>query len=211
MQAALAAEPALGADETPVNVLTPDNDPQTGEPETGSPHVLVTRTPGGNLTWLRALGSRRAEAITTILGFFTGFLITDGYTAYQQRTGILMRADWKPDHPIDLADVGIKLVHPLAPVVTGRHAETLRVRPLADTGKPYESYHRAMRDLNRPRLFENRICYRLQDARFSEDGGDLSLGYMRYFDMIHVGEALAHELAPGRVPWIMGRGRGARC
>jgi hypothetical protein len=84
MQAALATEPALGADETPVNVLTPDNDPQTGEPETGSPHVLVIRTPGGNLTWLRALGSRRAEAITTILGFFTGFLITDGYTAYQQ-------------------------------------------------------------------------------------------------------------------------------
>jgi hypothetical protein len=84
MQAALAAEPALGADETPVNVLTPDKDPQTGEPETGSPHVLVIRTPGGKLTWLRALGSRRAEAITAILGFFTGFLITDGYTAYQQ-------------------------------------------------------------------------------------------------------------------------------
>ena len=33
---------------------------------------------------LRALGSRRAEAITAILEFFTGFLITDGYTAYQQ-------------------------------------------------------------------------------------------------------------------------------
>ena len=84
MRAALAAEPALGADETPVNVLTPDADPDTGEPETGSPHVLVIRPPGGRLTWLRALGSRRAEAITAILGFFTGFLITDGYTAYQQ-------------------------------------------------------------------------------------------------------------------------------
>lgn len=35
MQAALAAERALGADETPVNVLTPDADPGTGEPETG--------------------------------------------------------------------------------------------------------------------------------------------------------------------------------
>jgi len=84
MQAALAAEPALGADETPVNVLTPEADPGTGEPETGSPHVLVIRPPGGKLTWLRALGSRRAEAITAVLGFFTGFLITDGYTAYQQ-------------------------------------------------------------------------------------------------------------------------------
>jgi transposase len=84
MQAALAAEPALGADETPVNVLTPEADPDTGAPETGSPHVLVIRPPGGRLTWLRALGSRRAGAITAILGFFTGFLITDGYTAYQQ-------------------------------------------------------------------------------------------------------------------------------
>jgi transposase len=39
MRAALAAEPALGADESPVNVLTPDADPGTGEPETGSPHI----------------------------------------------------------------------------------------------------------------------------------------------------------------------------
>jgi transposase len=78
----LAAEPVLGADETPVNVLAPAADPQTGEPETGSPHVLVIRTPGGTLTWLRAMGSRRHEAITAILGFFTGFLICDGYEAY---------------------------------------------------------------------------------------------------------------------------------
>jgi hypothetical protein len=111
------------------------------------------------------------------------------------QTGFLMRPDWKLDHPINLADVGIELAHPPDPIVTGRHAETLRVRPLSATGKPYESYHRAMRDLDRPRLFENRICYRLQDAEFSQGHGNLSLGYMRYFDMIDVGEALAHELA----------------
>lgn len=52
-----------------------------------------------------------------------------------------------------------------------------------------------MRDLDRPRLFENRICYRLQAARFTHSQGILSLGYMRYFDMIDVGESLAHELA----------------
>ena len=84
MQAALAAEPALGADETPVNVLTPDADPETGEPETGSPQVLIIRPPGGKLTWLRSLGSRRHAAITAILSFFTGFLIADGYGAYQE-------------------------------------------------------------------------------------------------------------------------------
>jgi hypothetical protein len=58
MLAALAAGPALGADETPVNVLTPQADPDTGEPETGAPHVLVIRPPGGRLTWLRAAAAR---------------------------------------------------------------------------------------------------------------------------------------------------------
>ena len=46
--------------------------------------MLIGRPPGGKLTWLRAMGSRRAAAITAILSFFTGILITDGYTAYQQ-------------------------------------------------------------------------------------------------------------------------------
>ena len=84
MQAALADEPVLGADETPVNVLARGTDPQTGEPAEGAPHVLIVRPPGGKLTWLRAMTSRRAAAITAILSFFTGILITDGYTAYQQ-------------------------------------------------------------------------------------------------------------------------------
>jgi hypothetical protein len=83
MQAALADEPVLGADETPVNVLTRDADPETGEPEGGAARA-ERRAPGGKLTWPRAMGSRRAAAITAILPFFTGILITDGHTAYQQ-------------------------------------------------------------------------------------------------------------------------------
>lgn len=84
MQAALAGEPVLGADETPVNVLIRPADPESGEPAEGAPHVLIVRPPGGKLTWLRAMTSRRAAAITAILSFFGGVLITDGYTAYQQ-------------------------------------------------------------------------------------------------------------------------------
>jgi transposase len=84
MRAALAGEPVLGADETPVNVLTREVDPESGEAEEGAPHVLIVRPPDGKLTWLRAMSSRRAAAITAILSFFTGILITDGYTAYQQ-------------------------------------------------------------------------------------------------------------------------------
>lgn len=82
MQAALGAEPVLAADETPVNLL----DPRAGlaEDEAGAPHVLVVRTPHAGLTWLRALGTRQAAAITAVLSFFAGFLISDGYSAYQR-------------------------------------------------------------------------------------------------------------------------------
>jgi transposase IS66 family protein/uncharacterized protein DUF6444 len=82
MRAALEKEPVLAADETPVNLL----DPRAGlaDADAGAPHVLVVRTPHAGLTWLRALGSRQAAAITAVLSFFTGFLISDGYSAYQQ-------------------------------------------------------------------------------------------------------------------------------
>ena len=82
MQAALENEPVLAADETPVNLL--DSRAGLDQDEAGAPHVLVVRTPHRGLTWLRALGSRQHAAITTILSFFTGFLISDGYGAYQE-------------------------------------------------------------------------------------------------------------------------------
>jgi len=100
MLAALAAEDVLAADETPVNVLDktvpapvpsgeepqPDKDPEgkDGTAAAGAPHVLITRTPDGRLTFLRAIGSRRKDAIAAGLpALFTGYLITDGYTGYQ--------------------------------------------------------------------------------------------------------------------------------
>ena len=82
MQAALKKEPVLAADETPVNLL--DRHAGLDAGEAGAPHVLVVRTPHAGLTWLRPLGSRQAAAITAVLSFFTGFLISDGYSAYQQ-------------------------------------------------------------------------------------------------------------------------------
>jgi hypothetical protein len=98
MQAALAAEPVLAADETPVNLI----DPHAGlaEEDAGAPHVLVVRTPHRGLTWLRALGSRQAAAITAVLAFFTGFLISDGYSAYQQLLPQLARVQQCCQHVI---------------------------------------------------------------------------------------------------------------
>jgi transposase len=73
MEAALAAQDALSADETPVNVLdrTPpalaagqgnEDEADPGEEQKaqpGAPHVLAIRTLEERLAWLRALGSRR--------------------------------------------------------------------------------------------------------------------------------------------------------
>ena len=97
MLAALAGQGVLAADETPVNVLGKGTAPQPAGREeeqagpedkdkapAGAPHVLIVRTPGGLLTWLTAIASRRkAEVGGGIPAAFTGTLITDGYTGYQ--------------------------------------------------------------------------------------------------------------------------------
>jgi hypothetical protein len=83
MCAALAAEPVLAADETPVNVLAPgapapaagqeEEDPEDGDRRApGAPHVLVIRTPDERLTWLhldsaRNHGLRALDAIRCAL------------------------------------------------------------------------------------------------------------------------------------------------
>jgi hypothetical protein len=96
MLAALAAERVLAADETPVNVLdtaapSPAEDNDEADPEEkdgkaagGAPHMLITRTPDGRLTFLQAMASRRKTALAAGLpASFTGYLITDGYAGYQ--------------------------------------------------------------------------------------------------------------------------------
>jgi hypothetical protein len=82
MEAALGKEPVLAAGETPGQ--SPGSARRLAGADAGAPHVLVVPTPHRGLTWLRALGSRQAAVITAILSFFTGFLISDGYSACQQ-------------------------------------------------------------------------------------------------------------------------------
>jgi hypothetical protein len=114
-------------------------------------------------------------------------------------TGILMPGSWRLQKPVDLSSVRLEWQERApAPRITGQHEETLRLRPLVTQAQRYTRYHRAVRDLDRPRLFENRLCYRLIDVGVAE--GDhaapaLAVGGMSYFDMIDVGEALAHEAA----------------
>ncbi len=84
MLAALLAEPVLTADESPVQVVTPAIDPDTGQPVPGAPHVLAIRTPDERLAWLAGLTSRSYDTVIAALRTFAGHLILDGYGAYQR-------------------------------------------------------------------------------------------------------------------------------
>jgi hypothetical protein len=84
MRVALLAEAVLTADESPVEVVTPATDPDTGQPVAGSPHVMVIRTPDERLVWLSGLVSRCYDVVIAGLRGFTGHLIVDGYGAYQR-------------------------------------------------------------------------------------------------------------------------------
>ena len=111
-------------------------------------------------------------------------------------TGILMPEAWRLDTPVDLTTIDLAWQDAPAPGTSGQQRETRPLRPLTEPGQPYRKYSRAMRDLDRPRLFENRVCYRLLDVDQPERGTPgLTLGNMCYFDMIDVGESLAHETA----------------
>lgn len=92
MRAALAAEPVLCADETPVNIARKDTD-EHGAPVPGSPQVACVRTPDERLVWYRALPARTKAALRTLglfgsglneISGFSGYLVRDDYTAWHQ-------------------------------------------------------------------------------------------------------------------------------
>jgi hypothetical protein len=84
MKQALRAEPVLGADESPVNIVS--NIDADGEPATGSPHMVTVRTPDERLVWYAAITSRGSASLKD-LGVFDGWdgvLVRDDYAGYHQ-------------------------------------------------------------------------------------------------------------------------------
>lgn len=162
---------------------------RTGQPR---PETEVARSQREWLTTRRMLNRHRPELTRLVSGIYPP---EDRLGS----TGILMAPEWRLRAPVDLASVELAWRQELPPPpVNGQHEETRPLRPLTSPGHRYTRYHRAMRDLDRPRLFENRLCYRL--LQVNAPGADrlnlsLTLGNMCYFDMIDVGEALAHETA----------------
>ncbi|MFD4195298.1 hypothetical protein [Amycolatopsis thermoflava] len=67
--------------------------------------------------------------------------------------------------------------------------------PLAADGDRFRLYSRALRDLARPKLLDNRVSYRLAEVDWTGDKGRLGFSYTTYFDVLDVCEAAAHEFA----------------
>jgi transcriptional regulator with XRE-family HTH domain len=109
---------------------------------------------------------------------------------------ILTSAHWMPDTLVDLADITLAWrPDPPAPRLDGRGPLSAGALPLMTNGDRYDRYSRAMRDLARPRLFDNRVSYRLMDLTWAGSRGMMGFHYTSFFNSLDVCEASAHELA----------------
>jgi hypothetical protein len=119
-------------------------------------------------------------------------------------TQLMARPEWLPAGPVPLEDVRLSWrPGPLATVIDPvRPAGSAGVRPWRDDGQRFGSYADALAALDPPRVLDNRTCYRLLSADAGAGTGadpagppQLTFGPNRYFDVINVSEAVAHEAA----------------
>jgi transcriptional regulator with XRE-family HTH domain len=130
-----------------------------------------------------------------------GDLAAELYPAEQRIPGttVLTSASWVPDGPVDLGDIELAWRgESPTPKLGGKAPQSAGARPLmacGEHGERYDRYSRALRDLARPRLLDNRVSYRLLDVEWAGVRGILGFNYTSYFDVLDVGEALGHEFA----------------
>ena len=125
-------------------------------------------------------------------------------------TQLMARPEWRLAGPVPLEDVRLSWrPGPLTTVVDPvRPAGSEGVRPWRDDGQRFGSYADALAALDPPRVLENRTCYRLLRAEANPNPGanptpganpnpgpELTFGPNRYFDVVNLSEAVAHEAA----------------
>ena len=116
-------------------------------------------------------------------------------------TNLLARPGWLPEEPVPLEQVTLSWT-PGWPArdVDGTEPQSAATRPLSGDGGSdddgrFGCYAAALGALDRPGIFEDRACYRLLDADAAPGAASLWFGEGRYFEVINVGEAVAHEYA----------------
>lgn len=135
-----------------------------------------------------------------------GDLASELYPAEQRIPGttVLTSTSWLPNGPVDLADIELTWrAESPPPLLGGKDSRSAGTRPLMANSERYDRYSRALRDLARPKLLDNRVSYRLLDVEWSGPRGTLGFNYTSYFDVLDVCEAVGHEFAQA---WL-GAGR----
>lgn len=110
---------------------------------------------------------------------------------------LLVRSDWLFPEPVDFDQIALRWTKAaISPIVTGSEPEAGPVLPLRTPDRCYHRYSRAIRDLDRPTLFESRASYRLIGVDGFEPASPwMTFSHTTYFEMVDVCEAAAHELA----------------
>ena len=92
-------------------------------------------------------------------------------------TSLLARPEWRPARPVPLEQVTLSWHAGESGTVIDavQPAGSEGVRPLRDDGTRFASYADALAALSRPRLLENRTCYRLLAAGTADGRGRADL------------------------------------
>lgn len=136
-----------------------------------------------------ALGRHRRD-----LAVLAESLYRDHRVPGLKNTGVISTPNGIPAEPVPLDEITLTLDSVVAePTITGEEPESAPVRPLATIDARYRRYHDAIRDLAAPRLFENRLCFRLLGLDWTQPS--MHFGPMGFFDAVATNEALAHEFA----------------
>lgn len=160
-----------------------------GVPPASEPHVERDQQQWRDMR--AALGGRRRD-----LAVLAESLYRDYRVAGLDSTGVISTSTWIPDTPIPLEETTLDLDLAVAePAVTGAEPGSATVRPLVSVDARYRCYHHAVRDLAAPRLFENRLCFRLIGLDWTQSAARMRFGQMSFFDAMNTNEALAHEFA----------------
>lgn len=159
------------------------------KPATAVPHV--DRDQGEWRQVRSALGRNRRDLAALAESLYRDFRVPG-----LKNTGVISSPSWIPAEPVPLEEITLTLDSVVAdPTITGEEPESALVRPLATSDARYRRYHDAIRDLAAPRLFENRLCFRLLGFDWTRPQIRMSFGQMGFFDAMDINETLAHEFA----------------
>jgi transcriptional regulator with XRE-family HTH domain len=111
-------------------------------------------------------------------------------------TPLITAPGWMLAEPMELGTLKLRWAEDSpALAITGGEAASESCRPLMPHGGRHPRYCNAIRDIDPPSLFENRVSYRLLDLVSHRDHQEQAYGYTTYFDMVDVCEVVAHEIA----------------